>query len=103
MIETMLPIQYLQQAGTRHTEPHRRLILAVLQTVVDDCQGSPSRRRAGHGACADPRAHREARAYAASTDRKWPFSFENLCDAVGVNPGSLRRGLAIGVPYERNS
>jgi hypothetical protein len=26
-------------------------------------------------------------------DHKWPFSFLNICDAVGINPEYLRNGL----------
>jgi hypothetical protein len=29
----------------------------------------------------------------ASTDRAWPFSFENICEALGVDPALLRRKL----------
>jgi hypothetical protein len=103
MIETMLPVQYLRQAGARHMEPHKRLILAVLQTVVDDCRGSLSRRRAGQGAAIEAQTYRDARAYVASTDRSYPFSFENLCDAVGLDASSLRRGLVNGVSHNQES
>ena len=92
MIHIMLPEQYLQQAGARLTEPQKRLMLAVLMSAVSDCQ-----RRAGVRAtpapAADRRAMSEALAYVESTDRKWPFSFENLCEAVGLDPGWLRRNL----------
>jgi hypothetical protein len=99
----MLPIQYLRQAGARHMEPHKRLILAVLQTVVDDCQGSLSRRRTGQGAATNAQAYRDARAYVSSTDRSYAFSFENLCEAVGLDAGSLRRGLVNGVSHRQES
>ena len=79
-------------------EPHKRLALAVLQTVVDDYRGSSYRRAAGFAPRLDQRAYLEARAYLASTDRSWPFSFENLCEAVGLDPGSLRHQLTKGVP-----
>ena len=88
MIHIMLPEQYLQQAGSRLTEPQRRLMLAVLMSAVSDCQ-----RRAAPAPAADRRATSEALAYVASTDRRWPFSFENLCEAVGLDPGALRRSL----------
>ena len=71
-------------------EPERRLMVAVLQTVVDDCGGSGYRRRTRHCAAPNPKHNRQARAYAASLDRAWPFSFENLCDALGVDARSLR-------------
>jgi len=32
-------------------------------------------------------------AYVASTDRAWPFSFENLCEALGLDAGCLREEL----------
>ena len=90
MIHTMLPEQYLQKAGTRATEPRTRLMLAVLMTAVDDCQGSITR-QASTGV--DKRSIHEALRYVASTDRSWPFSFENLCEAVGLDASSLRQGL----------
>jgi hypothetical protein len=44
MIHVMLPTQYLRRADARLVEPHKRLMAAVLQTVVDDCRGSVYRR-----------------------------------------------------------
>jgi hypothetical protein len=92
MIHVMLPVQYLRKAGERHMEPQKRLMLAVLRTVVDDC------RETGFGLAAglDRRAYLEARDYVASTDRTWPFSFENLCEAVGVDARTLRHQLIKG-------
>ena len=77
-------------------EPEKRLMVAVLQTVVDDCRGSRYRRGPGHYAPPNPKHNRQARAYAASLDRAWPFSFENLCEALGVDARSLRLALQRG-------
>jgi hypothetical protein len=77
-------------------EPEKRLMVAVLQTVVDDCRGSGYRRLSGHRAPPNRRHNRQARAYAASVDRAWPFSFENLCDALDVDARSLRSALQRG-------
>jgi hypothetical protein len=96
MIHVLLPVQYLHKPGERRMEPQKRLMLAVLQTVVDDCRGSPQRRAAGVALPRDPRAYTAARAYAASTDRSWPFSFENLCEAVGLDARTLRNELTRG-------
>lgn len=93
MIHVMVPVQYVHPAGLCTSEPHRRLMAAVLQTVVDDCRGSAPRRQAGFGPSTDVREARRASDYVASTDREWPFSFENLCEALGVDAGSLRREL----------
>ena len=38
---------------------------------------------------------RNAAAYVASTDRGWPFSFENLCDALGMDANALRDELRV--------
>jgi hypothetical protein len=100
MIHIMLPAQYAARAGARLEEPHKRLMAAVLQAVVDDCRGgSIYRRAAGHGVI-DYGAIRRAIAYVRSTDRVWPFSFENLCDALGLDADRLRNELSIEQPTE---
>lgn len=82
-------------ASARVTEPYKRLMVAVLRAVVDDCRaGSVYRRSVGYAAL---EAHqvRNAAAYVASTDRGWPFSFENLCDALDVDADALRDELYV--------
>ena len=98
MIHVMLPVQYLRKTGERRMEPQKRLMLAVLQAVVDDCRGSAYRHAAGYPRGLDRRAYQQARAYVTSTDRSWPVSFENLCEAVGLDAGSLRNELAKDTP-----
>jgi hypothetical protein len=91
MIHIMLPAQYASRV--RPAEPHRRLMAAVLRAVIDDCQGgSAYRRSTGKGVIASGSVHK-AVAYVASTDRTWPFSFENLCDALGLDASALRQEL----------
>jgi len=92
LVHVMLPAQY-QRPDARVSEPHRRLMAAVLQAVVDDCRGSPHRRTGGHRAPATRRNARKAFAYVTSTDRKWPFSFENICDTLGLDADRLRGEL----------
>ena len=94
MIHIMLPAQYVNGPSVR-LDPHRRLMAAVLQAVVDDCRGgSAYRRSVGHGTI-DARSISKANAYVASTDRTWPFSFENLCDALGLDAAALREKLIV--------
>lgn len=76
----------------RAAEPERQLMAAVLLRVVDDHRGSVYRRAAGYGSPTN-RRRRAAAAYVASRDRRWPFSFENLCDALSLDSGRLRRAL----------
>jgi hypothetical protein len=95
MIHIMLPAQYAGRAEAHLAEPHRRLMAAVLRAVVDDCRGgSVYRRSAGYRAI-HTRGIRKAIAYVASTDRAWPFSFENLCEALGIDADGLREELEV--------
>jgi hypothetical protein len=57
---------------------------AVLRAAVED-------------AC-DVTTRKNAMAYVDSTDRRWPFSFENLCEALDIDPGDVRRQLGLGDP-----
>jgi hypothetical protein len=44
-----------------------------------------------------PKARREFRLaseWIFSSERRWPFSFENICDVLGVDPQSVRPALA---------
>ena len=91
MIHIMLPTQCGRRV--RVGEPHKRLMAAVLRAVVDDCRGgSVYRRSAGKGVVGAGNI-RKAVAYVADTDRTWPFSFENLCDALGLDAAALRQEL----------
>ena len=94
MIHIMLPTQYAN--GVRVAEPQKRLMAAVLRAAVDDCRGgSVYRRSAGKGVLGAG-SIRQAVAYVVSTDRAWPFSFENLCDALNLDAGALREELSVG-------
>ena len=95
MIHTMLPTQYVNRRGVFQGEPHRRLMAAVLQAVVDDCREGAAGRMQSPGPGAGARSLRNAVAYVASRDRMWPFSFENLCEALGLDPKCLREELDI--------
>src|SRR2546427_11920991 len=48
MIHDMLTTQGLRSPDSRLVEPYKRLMAAVLQTVVDDCRGSVYRRARGY-------------------------------------------------------
>ncbi len=91
----MFSTQPIPGDDARLVEPHKRLMAAVLQTVVDDCHGTVHRRAAGvKGApsTGTQGVHR-AIAYVTSEDREWPFSFENLCDALDIDAGCFRQEL----------
>jgi hypothetical protein len=60
---------------------------AVLQTAVDDYRWRDCRGAAGSSDL------RRAVAYVASRDRRWAFSFENLCEALSLDADVLRQSL----------
>ena len=91
MIHILLPTQL--ERRVRVGDPHRRLMAAVLGAVVDDCRAGTTYRRSTGQGVVEAGAVRKAIAYVASTDRTWPFSFENLCDALGLDVAALRREL----------
>ena len=91
MLHVMLPIQYLQTTEGRLAGAQRRLMIAVLQTALDDCRGTATARALGTPAPKDPRATREAITFFESGDRNWPYSFLNICDAIGLDADGVRR------------
>lgn len=54
---------------------------AVLQAVIEDACKAATRT--------------SAMAYVESRDRLWPFSFENLCEALDMDAGNVRRQLDV--------
>ena len=72
-----------------HLEPERVLMLAVLQDAVGCLQehlGAKCKRKQA--------IHSDAEDWISSTDRSYLFSFENICEALGFDPGYMRQGLA---------
>ena len=69
------------------TSPQKRLMAAVLAKALDDHRGRPER-IALHPW--ERKAIQDAIAWVASTDRQWPFSFENICEALGFEAHALR-------------
>jgi hypothetical protein len=85
----MLPAQYfaiLRKSAPQGPEYH--LVLAMLQDAVECVQK--------YRFAIDPNGrelYREAHDWIASDDRKWPFSFENVCGILKLDPDYLRQGL----------
>ena len=87
-------------AVVRRIDSHRKLMAAVLQTVIDDCRGTRYRQKAHPETHVGARGVRKAIAYIESTDRAWPFSFENLCDALGFDADSVRQQFEKGITFD---
>ncbi|HLK10676.1 MAG TPA: hypothetical protein VKW76_04810 [Candidatus Binatia bacterium] len=65
--------------------PEKRLMLAVLTDAVATLRRTRTERR---------RAIAEAHAWFVATDPGWPFSFVNVCDALGLDAARVRRLVA---------
>ncbi len=85
--DIVLPAQWFAQRSAL-PESERRLRLAILEDALRyyrDYAGMSDRRaRAWHDDAAE---------WFASRDRSEPFAFENVCDALGLDPAAIRRGL----------
>ena len=82
-LETLLPAQLYQPPGPAALQPEKRLMLAVLEDAVIASLRLPSQREG-----------RESIAWMASDDTSWPYSFANLCEALGFDRGAVRAALA---------
>jgi hypothetical protein len=73
-----------------------RLMLAILQDAVDCYQRHALARNPRHRA-----EFEEAKQWIASSDSDWVFSFENICNVLGIDPDYVRSGLANRTPQNR--
>ena len=87
--ETILPSQFFDRVQIDASlQPEKRLMLAVLEDGVGTFQkyaAAPGRRAR--------RLFAEAEEWFASDDTAGPFSFVSICQALGLEPHYLRRGL----------
>jgi len=84
----LMPVQYFT-AAERHrarSGPHR-LMLAMLEDAARIYA------RVGVPAAGGRRLLRETDRWVRSNDRRWPFSFLRVCEALGLNALVVRRGL----------
>jgi hypothetical protein len=87
--DALLPAQfYAAFRGGTAVRGEKRLMLAVLEDALD-CYQKYAFARDGHGR----QLFDEANEWITSGNRVWFFSFENICETLGINPEYLRRGL----------
>ena len=88
--DPLMPAQWFADAGRAAAmQPEKRLMFAVLSDAVDIVMtphGTTNIRRR--------MLFHETAAWIRSDDREWPYSFVNLCDALGFDADRLRVGLA---------
>ncbi len=87
--ETILPSQFFDRVQIDASlQPEKRLMLAVLEDAVGTFQKyvTASTRRG-------QRLFAEAEEWFAAETMEWPFAFENICEALGLDAGFVRNGL----------
>jgi len=87
--DTLLPLQYFEAMRRKHLLPgEKRLVLSVLEDAVE-CfmKYIDSSIKKGQ------RLFRDAEEWITLEDKKWVFSFDNVCEALDIDPNYLRRGL----------
>ena len=73
---------------SRPLSPERELVMAVLEEALADYQRCwKASDKKGMERSAD------AQAWILESNSEWIFSFVNCCEALGIDPGYLRRGL----------
>jgi len=87
--DTVSPAQFHEMwAGTPDRSAEFKLALAVLEQAIEDL-----RRHRGASAPEPQRLYVQARRWVASNDRRWPYSFLNVCDMLNLSCGRMRTRL----------
>ena len=87
--DTLLSTQYFENLR-RSTlfDPEKRLMLAILEDGIfcylDNRHATNNKKK---------RLFQDASAWIVENDADWVFSFESVCDALGLNPQYVRQGL----------
>ncbi len=87
--DTILPIQYFEAMRRKHLlEGEKRLVLSVLEDAVECFM-----KYIGSSTKKGQRLFRDAEEWITLEDKKWVFSFDNVCEMLNIDPKYLRRGL----------
>lgn len=88
--DTMTPLQFFErQFSEASLVPEKRLMLAVLEDAIASFQRNLIQPRIG-----EESDERKVEEWLDSNDMSWPFSFASICEALDMEPGYLRQGLA---------
>ena len=87
--DQLLAIQFFDTYRRKtHLQPEKVLMFAVLKDAVTCIE-----KYAGSSRGRGRRLFGETRDWILLEDEDWPFSFNNICTALGLDPGYLRRAL----------
>ena len=88
--DTLVPAQYFDRVGSDAAyQPEKRLMLAVLEEAIATFQ-----RHALSNNRRSQRLVEEVELWTSGADNDWPFSFENVCASLDLEPEYLRTGMA---------
>lgn len=82
--DVLLSDQYREIFRRHALDPEKRLMLAILEDAVKSFQGAVER-PSGNS--------RTAETWILRDDPEWPFSFDNVCEFLDIDPYYLRDGL----------
>jgi len=89
--DTLLPSQYFDRIRRRaSSDGERRLMVAILEDAVD-----VYRKQAGARDRKRRQLFEDAEGWIESADKSWIFSYENICEVLGIDPTYLRKGLRV--------
>ena len=87
--DTLMLKQYMDTFRRgEHLEPEKSLLAAILEDAVQEYH-KYSRAHDAHG----KRRFREAEDWIMRVGNDWIFSFDNVCELLGLDPEYVRRGL----------
>ena len=87
--DTLLSAQYFENLRRKTVlEPEKSLMLAILEDAISSYQDN-LRSQGKRG----KKLFEEAEEWIAETSSAWIFSFESVCEALGLNAAYVRRGL----------
>jgi hypothetical protein len=87
--DVLISAQYFETLrSTTGLEPEKRLMLAVLEDAVHCFQDNISEQSG-----TKRKLFEEAEEWLLTEGDEWAFSFENICEALGLGPEYVREGL----------
>ena len=87
--DTLMGQQYVDTfRRSEHLEPEKSLLAAILEDGIQEYR-KYSRAHDADG----KRRFREAKEWIMGRDNEWIFSFENVCELLGLDPEYVRRGV----------
>jgi hypothetical protein len=87
--DTLLPAQYYDTLRRKTLlDPEHRLMLAILDDAIACYQGNLFARNRKNKRLFD-----DAEEWIVTPGSDWIFSFDHVCETLGLNPAYLRRGL----------